>query len=354
MSQYQMDKDAEMAFLASQLDALGEGDGSVDPREMQEQQWVDETAQALELMSATEHEIAQQFQRASDGEPLEVEQLDLAVTRMSGSLAEDPDALIGLSLLRQHDHEGFDHSVNVSIYLMAMARGMGVDEESVNAIGLGGLLHDLGKSQISPAVMNKKEKLSESDCKVIRNHVDATLEMMEVMEVSDLSRKLAAEHHERLDGSGYPKKLKGDEISQVGRMGAICDMFDAMTSNRIYRKAREGKEVLRHLLKEGKESKRLDSKMVEIFIRSVGIYPIGSIVRMADTRMGVVIRNSRADLLRPVVRVVAKGDEQLNPYTLDLSKNPESAAQRIVGTETPSVVRINPTLFMPAAELYHV
>ncbi|ABK45614.1 metal dependent phosphohydrolase [Magnetococcus marinus MC-1] len=341
-----------MAFLAAQLEDLGEG--VVDQREQQEQQWVDETSHALELMSATEHELARQFQRVADGDPLQVTELDLAITRMNSSLAKDPDALIGLALLRQHDHEGFDHSVNVSIYLMSMARAMDMDEQMINAVGLGGLLHDLGKSQIAETVLQKKDKLTEEDCRVIRQHVEASMSMMDVMEVSPLSRTLAVQHHERLDGSGYPHKLKGDAISQEGRMAAICDIFDAMTSNRIYRQARDGKEVLRYLLKESKESQRLDSRLVEIFIRAVGIYPVGSLVRLADQRMGVVVRNHRSDLLRPVVRIIYKGDIQVDPYTLDLAKHPESAAQRILGTESPSMTRLNPALYMPGPGCYQV
>ncbi|MEG3639978.1 HD-GYP domain-containing protein [Magnetococcus sp. PR-3] len=345
-------KEDEMAFLASQLEDLGEGGGpqwGEDP-----QGWVDETAQALELMSATEHELAALFESVSDGEPIQPAKLDLTVNRMSESLAADPNALLGLSMLRQYDQEGFDHSINVSIYLMTLGRALGLDDESINGLGLAGLLHDIGKAKLPQSLIQKRMPLTPEERQVIDSHVSHTIKMLQDMDhLHPAALRVAMEHHERLDGSGYPRGLKEGQISLEGRMGAVCDCFDAMTSNRSYRKKLEGKTVLKDLMERAR-SLQLDGKVVESFVRAVGIYPLGTIVRLADTRVGVVIRSNASSLLHPTLRIVAKGGENsaVDPYLLDLARNSDAASQRIVGTESPSMTRINPTVFMPGSDLY--
>ncbi|MEG3638029.1 HD-GYP domain-containing protein [Magnetococcus sp. PR-3] len=340
--------------LMDQLADLCES-SEVSPTERSDQAWCDDTALAFELMAATEREMADFLGRVEAGEKLDTEGLDLSISRLNDSLATDPDALLSLSLLRTFDGEGFDHTINVAVYMMGLARGLGMDDQMVAMVGKGGLLHDVGKVRLPQALINKTSPLDLSDLKQIKRHVDLTLDSLSRMEgLSDDVRRIAAEHHERLDGSGYPKGLKGEQISQLGRMASICDCFDAMTSNRSYRRAKEGKQVLRELVLEGRERGTLDAKLVEMFIRVVGIYPVGSLVRLADGRVGVVMRNNPKDLLHPSIKVVAKGTDNsaISPKRLDLANHRNEEGLRIVGTESPATTRIDPIPFLPGSELY--
>nr|CRH04417.1 putative metal dependent phosphohydrolase [Candidatus Magnetococcus massalia] len=357
MSQDQASQSEEMDQLAAQLAELGEDDAFVDPREQEEQMWVEETTYALELMSATERELAEVFEQAADGEPLDVKKLDLSVSRINATLANDSDAMVGLALLRRHDTEGFDHSINSAIYLMTLGHSMGLSETVCNELGMGGLLHDIGKSQLPRDLIQKRGALTDAERKLVNSHVEESMQMLDVMEeIPERVKELVRHHHERLDGTGYPHGLKGDAISQGGRMMAVADCFDAMTSNRSYRKAREGREVLKELMLECVENKSLDTRIVEHFIQGVGIYPLGTLVRLADKRLGVVIRNHSGNLLHPVLRIIAQGmdNKQLEPYMLDLATAGGGEAVRIVSTENPSMTRIDPSRFMPGADCYCV
>ncbi|ABK46014.1 metal dependent phosphohydrolase [Magnetococcus marinus MC-1] len=341
--------------LLDQLAELSEGSRLTPISEQSEEAWCNETVQAFELMAATEREMALLLADVQAGEPVSTEPLDLSIAKLNVSLATDPEALLSLSLLRTFDGEGFDHTINVSVYMMALGRGLELPDQQVILLGKGGLLHDVGKVRLPQSLINKTTPLDLNDLRFIKDHVRLTLDSLSRMEALPPEiMRLVAEHHERLDGSGYPSGLKGDQISPYGRIAAICDCFDAMTSKRSYRRAKTGKQVLRELVQEGRERGTLDVKMVELFIRVVGIYPVGSLVRLADGHLGVVMRNNPRDLLHPTIKLVAKGENNLimTPQRLDLARHRDDEKLRIVGTESPAATRIDPLAFLPAAHLF--
>ncbi|OSM02511.1 HD-GYP domain-containing protein [Magnetofaba australis] len=344
--------------LAIQLAEMGEDDDWLeDPSLRSENQWAEETVKALEVMAVAEQTIAELVGSAKAGEPLDLSEMDLSVNQMNASLARDPEALLSLSMLREFDGEGFDHAINVSIYLMAMARSMELDEQTVTTIGMGGILHDIGKALLPQKLIHKITPLSGDERDQIESHVTISLDLLQEMKSGRdrIIPLIVSQHHERLDGSGYPNGLAGDKISLYGRMAAVCDCFDAMSSQRTYRKARPPNEVLGELMLEGRVRRRLDQELVERFVRVVGVYPVGSLVRLADGRVGVVMRNNPQDLLRPSIKVIARdnGATPITPQRLDLSKRPKGVeGLRIVSHESPASMRIDPMSFMPSPESY--
>nr|CRH05057.1 putative Metal dependent phosphohydrolase [Candidatus Magnetococcus massalia] len=343
--------------LAAQMDALEDKPPLYrDPRELPEEAWVEETVLALELMGVAEQQIAKLYSDAQEGKNLDPDPLTLSVSRISESLARDQDALFSLSLLRTFDAEGFDHSINVSVYMLGLASSLELDTQKCNELGLAGMLHDVGKARLPQQLIHKTGVLSASEVKSIRQHQRYSLELLEHLTGPKQEvLSVAAQHHERMDGTGYPNGLSGSQISTAGRMAAICDSFDALTSNRSYRAARTPRESLQEILNEGRRGS-LDGDLVQTFIRSIGIYPVGSLVKLADGHLGVVMRNHRSDLLHPTIRLIAKkqGDvyAPITPVRVDLADHSESEGMRIVGNETPAASRIDPCRFLPKSELY--
>jgi len=218
----------------------------------------------------------------------------------------------------------------------------------VHAVGLGGLLHDIGKARMPDEVLNKPGPLTEEEFDIMRQHVHCGLEILsESPELPELSLRLVAEHHERHDGSGYPERLAGDDISQAGKMAAIVDVYDALSSDRVYHDGQHPTIVLRRILEWSRD--RFDQELTQRFIQCVGIYPVGTLVQMSDGTLAVIVQANPESLLRPVVRVIYKIKDRsfVTPHLLDLadqsSVEPDSS---IVGTVDPRRWAIKPEVFV--------
>jgi HD-GYP domain-containing protein (c-di-GMP phosphodiesterase class II) len=188
-------------------------------------------------------------------------------------------------------------------------------------VGIGAMLHDIGKVRVPAEILNKEAKLTEDEIKIVRKHVHyGQLILEDTPGIADTSVLVAVQHHERIDGSGYPDGLKGKEISQHGQAAAIIDVYDAMTSHRVYKYRVPPTEVLRKLFEWSKYY--FDEDLVQNFIRCIGIYPIGSMVYLESGLIGVVLNHGVDSLLHPVIRIIfdAKKQSYIRPYDLDLSK----------------------------------
>jgi len=191
-------------------------------------------------------------------------------------------------------------------------------------------------------ILNKPGKLTDDEFAVMKSHASMSMDLLEgVPGVSRMVIQIAGEHHEKVAGGGYPRGISGEAISQIGRMTAIVDVYDALTSNRVYHKAKEPSEVLKKLLEWS--GSHLDGDLVQFYIRTLGIYPVGSLVRLSSGHLAVVVEQSE-DLLRPTVRIVYDiGKEQkLHPRDLVLAPNTE----QIVDYEEPADWMLDPTLFL--------
>lgn len=236
------------------------------------------------------------------GKQVDVAKAGPLVKEINASVLRNPGALLSLCRIKAADTYTFQHSVSICALLVSFSHALGMDAAEVHEAGLGGLLHDVGKMKIPLEILNKPGRLTEAEFTVIKSHAALSQELLSgVPGISPLVIQIAGEHHEKMGGGGYPKGLHGEDISQLGRMAAIVDVYDALTSNRVYHKAMEPSEVLKKLLEWS--GSHLDGDLVQQFIRTLGIYPVGSMIRLAGGRLGVVVEQGQ-DLLHPTVRLV--------------------------------------------------
>lgn len=279
------------------------------------------------------------------GMPVEPEKFAPVVDGLVDSVFRNSDALLPLTRLKSQDSYTFEHSVGVCTLLAAFGRSLGLPRDEIREIALGGLLHDVGKAQVDDAIVDKPGKLSEEEFAEMKAHVAKGLVILRaVPDLSATALSVVAEHHERIDGSGYPACKKGAQLSRAGQMAAIVDVYDAMCSDRVYHKGMAPTPALRKLLEWSEH--HFDRALVQAFIRALGIYPTGSLVRLDSGRLGVVVEQNERQILEPVVRVFYHAGKQyyIPPETVDLSRTQD----RIAGFENYEKWNIDPYKWLPA------
>jgi putative nucleotidyltransferase with HDIG domain len=254
--------------------------------------------------------------------PLNVDRLQQVFKNILHELRTNQNAMTALTDVVLHDNYIFSHSVNVTIYSLAIALKLGYNDKQLNDIALGGVFHDIGKVKIPLELLNKKGRLSAEEYDMIKKHSGYGFEILRNMhEISLPAAHCAFQHHEKLDGSGYPRGLKGDEIHPYAKIMAVGDVFDALTSNRSYRGAMLPHEAM-EILFAGAYT-HFDPLMLQTFRQSVASYPIGITVELNTGETGVVVRNVPEAPDRPVIRIIEDpaGEALDKPYELELSKN---------------------------------
>jgi putative nucleotidyltransferase with HDIG domain len=237
------------------------------------------------------------------------------------------------------------HSVGVSALLVVFGRSLNLSREVIHDLALGGLLHDVGKARIPDQILNKPARLSDQEFGRMKSHVVEGLSMLdELPGIPAIARQVVAEHHERRDSTGYPKHLGGDGISRYGQMAAIVDVYDAISSERVYHKGMPPPQALKKLLEWSDH--HFEPQLVQAFIRAIGIYPTGTLVRLESNRMGVVVEQNEGKLLEPTVRVFYHAGKQhySPPEMVDLSKTPD----RVASVESYEKWKIDPYQWLPS------
>lgn len=255
------------------------------------------------------------------------------VDEIADSVSRNPDALITLARLKTSDNYTYMHSVAVCALMISLGRELGLSEDDVRDAGTAGLLHDVGKMFIPPEILNKPASLSEQEFAMIRNHPgEGARALTESGEINDRVIDVCLHHHEKVDGSGYPDGLAGDRISELARMGAVCDVYDAITSNRPYKQGWSPAESIHRMAQWS--NGHFDARVFQAFVKSVGIYPTGSLVRLESERLGVVLDQHEKSLLTPLVRVFfsVRSGMAIDPRVIDLGK--DGVQDRIVGRES--------------------
>jgi putative nucleotidyltransferase with HDIG domain len=254
------------------------------------------------------------------GKQVSLEQSEPMIENIVDSMFSCPSTVLPLAQNKTVDKYTFQHSVAVSALSVAFGRILELPRQEIKELALGGLLHDIGKAKIPVHLLNKPGKLTDDEFAVMKQHVVYSAQLLKgVDNLSEVSFNAAAHHHERYDGSGYPNRLKEDEISLHGQMLAIVDVYDAITSIRAYHKAMPPTEALRSLYEWG--GAQFNPRLVGAFIKGIGIYPAGSLVRLESDRLGIVREVAPENTLQPIVQVIFDCARycHIDPEIVDLS-----------------------------------
>ncbi|KHF41137.1 HD-GYP domain-containing protein [Halalkalibacter okhensis] len=240
------------------------------------------------------------------------------VSSILADIKNNDKTLTLLSDMFVYDSYIFTHSLNVTIYTLALAVELGFNDKQLMEIGMGALLHDIGKMTIPVEILNKPGRLTDEEFKIIQGHSMAGFEILrKAPNISLLSAHCALQHHERLDGTGYPRGLRSEDIHDYAKLIAIADVFDAVTSNRVYRKPMLPHEAL-ELLYSG-VGNQFDQELIQAFRRTIAVYPVGLTVSLSDDRMAIVVKQNKQLSTHPVVRIIKEnGVELTETYDIDL------------------------------------
>lgn len=290
----------------------------------------DEAKRAAKICSMGKEAVISMFQEARMGKAITEEAATNLVNEITDSVTRNPGALISLARLRSADDYTYMHSVAVCALMIALAKQLGLDDKQTREAGMAGLLHDLGKAMMPMEVLNKPGKLTDQEFAIIKSHpVEGHKLLLEGGGASAATLDVCLHHHEKTDGSGYPEKLTADSISLLAKMGAVCDVYDAITSNRPYKTGWDPAESIRKM---GEWCKgHFDERVFQAFVKSIGIYPTGSLIKLTSGRLAVVIEQSEKSLLAPKVKVFfsTKAKAYITPEIIDLSKpGPEKIVSR--------------------------
>ena len=282
---------------------------------------------AKKLHTKTKEAVVSMFSDVRMGNALKLDDALSLVDEINQSIARNSSALVSLSRLKNADDYTYLHSVAVCVLMMALGRQLGLEGKVLKQVGIAGLMHDFGKVFIPNGVLNKPGKLTEEEFNIVKMHPLKGWEFLKNSnEVNDLTLDVCRHHHERVDGKGYPDKLSGEALTLFARMGAICDVYDAITSNRCYKKGWEPAESIRKMA-EWKDG-HFDEAIFHAFVKTVGIYPTGTLLKLKSGRLGVVIDQSQNILTKPLVKVFfsTRSNAPILQETIDLSKSPDSIA----------------------------
>ena len=281
--------------------------------------------------------VAGLFAEAGTGTLRQADEATAVVEEIIDSMARHPMALIGLAGPKSGDDRILMHLLSTSALMVALAGTLGFDDRRKRHAGLVGLLHDIGKAQIPLEILNKPGALDETQWKTMRSH--ATRSYLILKDTPGLPADLldgVRHHHEKIDGTGYPDRLKGDQISPLAKMCALCDVYDALISDLPYKPGWHPAIALRRM---GEITKgHLDPVLFRAFVKTLGIYPVGSLVRLSSQRLAVVVNHDPKRLLQPTVKVFfcLRSKLQLAPVLLDLGE--ARCREQIVGAEDPKAL----------------
>lgn len=287
----------------------------------------EEVVRARQLQAKSKAAVTSMFQEARMGKAISCSEAAPLVDEISQSIARNPDAFLNISRLKNKDDYTYLHSVAVCALMIALGKQLGLSSAQLKDAGMAGLMHDIGKAMIPDAILNKPGKLSDEEFEVIKSHPMRGWEaMVDAPDANPLTLDVVRHHHERVDGKGYPDAIFGEDLSFFARMGAVCDVYDALTSNRCYKAGWQPAEALRKMA-EWKNG-HFDERVFHAFVKTIGIYPSGTLVKLKSGRLAVVIEQTEKSLLTPVVKAFfsTKSNEPFKPEIIDLSKATDAIA----------------------------
>ncbi len=291
----------------------------------------EELVTAKRIHTKAKEAVVSMFSEVRMGNALDVEGAVQLVDEINQSTARNADAMLSLIRLKNVDEYTYLHSVAVCALMVALGRQLGLEDDILTQVGVAGLLHDIGKVSIPNEILNKPGKLTDNEFDIIKSHPRKGWEILNAVkgwevrsasyDVSDIVLDVCLHHHERIDGQGYPDKLSGEALTLFARMGAICDVYDAITSDRCYKKGWDPADAIRKMAtwKDG----HFDEKIFHAFVKTLGIYPNGTLLKLESGRLGIVIEQSARSLTTPVIKVFfsTRSDAHIPMEIVDLSKD---------------------------------
>ena len=262
----------------------------------------DEIGKAKKLYNQAKKLQRQALASMKAGRPIDSDGMKEVADGFIDSVFRNQDALACMTRMRQKDDYLMEHSINVSIIMTIFAKHMKIDEKIIHDLATGALLHDLGKINVPDEVLHKPGRLTDEEMVVMRSHVTLGYDILKETEgLSDTILEVVLDHHERLDGSGYPNGKNESQLSQYAKMISICDTYDAITASRVYQNARTPIMAFKILRKESGAS--FDAGLVAEFINCMGVHPVGTLVQTKSNKLGIVVKSNFVNPLCPVVKV---------------------------------------------------
>lgn len=260
------------------------------------------------------------IQQFSITDKLETKGLEDCVGSVISEILKTPDVQVSLNDIASNDEYTYTHSVSTMVYALMIARKLNYSEQKLNILGMGTLLHDIGKMLIDHDVMFKEGQLTQEEYQYVKMHsLYGYQAMRRITTIPEQVRQIAYMHHERLDGTGYPQGLRGDELNEYVRIVSIADVYDALTTNRCYRKKWPANKAMDFLLE--RSEKEFDPKLVGLFTQQLAVYPNGSMVRLSNQFLAIVADQNRSMPLRPIVRVIQDPQgREITPFEVDMMK----------------------------------
>lgn len=293
----------------------------------------DERVIAKKIISKSKKAVAAMFDDIRMGKTIDSEFATPFIKQISTSLDRNAGALLSLVSIKNKDDYTYMHSVAVCILMIRLGRELKLSEAEIKQAGSAGLMHDLGKIKVSENILNKPEALTTEEFNHIRLHPELGHALLIEAQILDpVTLDVCLHHHEKVDGSGYPHQLKADEIDIFAKMAAVCDVYDAVTSNRPYKAGWPPGVALQRM---ARWTGHFDDAIFKAFVKCLGIYPVGSFVGLKSGRLGAVIDQGANSLLTPIVKVFycTKYKYYIPVEIIDLSK--KNVKDQILGTEDP-------------------
>lgn len=301
--------------------------------------YLGECRRAKRTIERTREAVTDMFEGARLGRAVEVKRMVKLASAIGASVERDAKALINLVRLKEKDEYTYLHSVAVCALMINFARHLELDPQLVEDLGVAGLLHDVGKVAVSDEILNKPGALSKGEMRSVRSHPVAGHRLLASSPgAPELALELCLRHHEKVDGTGYPGGLKGDDLSLAARMGAICDVYDAVTSNRPYKHAWTPCEALTEMKKwQG----HFDPALLDRFADSLGIYAVGTLVRLSTGELGVVVGSAGEADEDVIVRAFFDCEMLSEIEPVDRAVAPSAEHPRIIGRDSPTFWRFH-------------
>lgn len=305
--------------------------------DIEETTFSQEFSHSCDLYDQATENVKNLFLNSSVGKPISPEAMNVLAGEITDSILRNEHAMTILTRIRQKSNYQWEHAINSGVLLCGFALYLGLNKESVKEVTLGALLHDIGTAKVSKTILEKQEPLTQNEMSVVKKHVFWGVELAKREGFSSpIVIDMLVNHHERIDGSGYPRGISGKKISKLSRMMAIIDVYDAMTGDKPYKKGELPQVVLGHLLK---EKKKFDPEVVQQFIKYLGIHPVGSLVKLSNEKLAIVIESNRVEPLKPKIKVIYS--LKLNHYTKPTVHDLTQENFSIISTVKPDDYQIN-------------